>query len=77
VESFGRRSFAMRYRLRERQSGRLVASALTVQARYDYEAGRTLELDEESKRLIRAFEKRTIPERKGESHDDGRGPRSG
>jgi len=63
VESFGRRSFTMRYRLRERKSGRLIATALTVQARFDYEAGTTRPIDEESKRQVRTFEKREIPDR--------------
>lgn len=63
VESFGRRSFVMRYRLRERNSGRVVAEATTVQARYDYEAGRSVPIEEESKRRIREFEQRDIPER--------------
>ena len=63
VESFGRKSFAMRYRLRERRSGRLVATALTVQARYDYEAGTAIAIEEEAKRRIREFEKRDIPDR--------------
>jgi len=65
VEAFGRRSFTMRYRLRERQSGRLIATALTVQARFDYEAGTTREIEAESKRQVRAFEKREIPDRAG------------
>ena len=63
VESFGRRSFVMRYRLSERRSGRLVAEATTVQARFDYEAGRSIPIEDESKRRIRDFEKRDIPDR--------------
>lgn len=64
VESFGVKSFTMTYRLRERSGGRLVATATTVQARFDYEAQQTLPIEEESKRLIRAFEKRDIPDRR-------------
>lgn len=64
VESFGVRSFTMAYRLRERKGGRLIATATTVQARFDYEAQATRPVEEESKRLIREFEKREIPDRR-------------
>ena len=63
VESFGRRSFTMRYRLVEKQTGRLIALALTVQARFDYEAGRTRDIEAEAKARVRAFEQRDIPDR--------------
>jgi acyl-CoA thioester hydrolase len=65
VEGFGRRSFTMRYRLRERTSGRVIATALTVQARFDYEAGTTRAIEDELKRQVRVFEKRDIPDRAG------------
>ena len=56
--------YGVGYRLRERKGGRLIATATTVQARFDYEAQETRPVEEESKRLIREFEKREIPDRR-------------
>ena len=63
VASFGARSFTMEYLLVDRRTGRTIAEARTVQAMYDYEAGASRPLDENSKDSIRRFEGRPIPER--------------
>lgn len=63
VASFGGRSFTMEYLLVERRSGRTIASARTVQAMFDYEAGGSRPLDDTVKEAIRRFEGRPIPER--------------
>jgi acyl-CoA thioester hydrolase len=58
VASFGRSSFAMEYLMLDRQSGRVVAEGKTVQATYDYGAGRSRPLDETLKEAVRRFEAR-------------------
>ena len=63
VASFGGRSFAMEYLLVDRRGGRTIASARTVQAMFDYEAGKSRPLDEKIKEAVRRFEGRPIPDR--------------
>ena len=49
-------SFVFAYRVEEKASGRLVAEAVSVQAGYDYEAGRVRRLTEEFRGKVLAFE---------------------
>ena len=63
VASFGRSSFSFEYLLRDERTGRVVAEGRTVQAMYDYPAGRTAPLDPGVKASIEEFEGRTIPSR--------------
>ena len=65
VGSFGRRSFAFEYLLRDETTGRVVAQGRTVQAMYDHAAGTVKPLDEGLKEAIRVFEKRAIPDSPG------------
>ena len=58
VASFGRHSFAMDYLMIEKKSGRIVAEGRTVQAMYDYQAGRSRPLDDTLKEAVRRFEAR-------------------
>jgi acyl-CoA thioester hydrolase len=58
VASFGKSSFAMEYLMIDRRSGRVVAEGKTVQAMYDYEAGRSRPVDERLKQAVRRFEAR-------------------
>jgi acyl-CoA thioester hydrolase len=60
VASFGRTSFAFEYQLRDARTGRVAAIGRTVQAMYDYEAGKVRPLDEPLKSAILAFEGRAI-----------------
>jgi acyl-CoA thioester hydrolase len=62
VASFGRRSFTFEYLLRDERTGRVAAAGRTVQAMYDYAAGRVKTLDAAFKDAVRAFEERDIPE---------------
>lgn len=55
VTRLGRASFSMAYELRNPE-GRLVAAATSVQAAYDYAAGRTVPLPDAIKRRITEFE---------------------
>lgn len=59
VTGFGRTSFRMAYELRD-GDGRLVATAKSVQAAYDYGAGRTVPLSDAIKRRIAEFEGREM-----------------
>jgi acyl-CoA thioester hydrolase len=72
VASFGRRSFAFEYLLRDEKTGRVAAEGRTVQAMYDYARRRVKILDEPLKEAIRAFEKRDIPERAAAGPGRGR-----
>jgi len=63
VASFGGRSFTMEYLLLDRRDGRTISEARTVQAMFDYEAGRSRLLEDKVKEAIRRFEGRPIPDR--------------
>jgi acyl-CoA thioester hydrolase len=60
VTGLGRSSFRMAYEVRD-ETGRLVAAAQSVQAAYDYAAGRTVPLPDALKRRIAEFEDRLAP----------------
>ena len=55
VTGLGRSSFRMAYEIRN-ASGRLVAAAKSVQAAYDYAAGKTIALPDAIKQRISEFE---------------------
>jgi acyl-CoA thioester hydrolase len=59
VAGFGRTSFSMAYEIRN-QDGHLVATAKSVQAAYDYAAGKTVPLPEAVKKRVVAFEGRQL-----------------
>jgi acyl-CoA thioester hydrolase len=52
LEGFGRTSATYRYEIVMTESGRLVASAKTVQVWYDYDAGKPVPLTEATKTLL-------------------------
>ena len=56
----GTRSFAFAYEVREKAGRRLVVEATTVQVCYDYDAKRSIPMPVELRRLIEAFEGRTL-----------------
>jgi acyl-CoA thioesterase FadM len=62
-----KRSFGMRYELRERDSGRLVAEAETVQATYDYERQRVVPVPDWLRAELEAIEGRPLPAKEGGS----------
>jgi len=59
-EWVGTRSFAFAYQLRERDSGRLVVEAVSVQVCYDYAAKRTLPCPPELRAGLEALEGRDL-----------------
>jgi acyl-CoA thioester hydrolase len=59
VTRMGRASFSMAYEIRD-ESGRLIATATSVQVAYDYAASRTVPLPEAITRRIREFEGRQL-----------------
>ena len=59
----GHRSFGMEYELRERESGRLVATASTVQVTYDYAVRRSIPVPAELRRDLETVEGRSLPAR--------------
>ena len=59
VTGLGRTSFSMGYEIRD-EDGRLVAAAKSVQAAYDYAAGKTVPLSDAIKQRIREFEGRDL-----------------
>jgi len=59
VTGLGRTSFSMAYEIRN-QDGRLVATAKSVQAAYDYAAGKTVPLPDVIKQRIAQFEGRSL-----------------
>ncbi|MBI3300401.1 MAG: acyl-CoA thioesterase [Elusimicrobia bacterium] len=56
VSEWGRSSFTMEYRLEEKGAGRLMAQAKTVQACFDYAAGKVKRVPEEFRRKAEALE---------------------
>ena len=56
----GGKSFAFAYEIRERDSGRLVVEANSVQVCYDYEAKRSIPLPDDLRRRLVAFEGRSL-----------------
>ena len=59
-EWIGTRSFAFRYEIREKESGRLVVEADTIQVCYDYGAKKSLPMPDELRRQLEAFEGRSL-----------------
>ena len=51
----------MEYELRERETGRLVVSAETVQVTYDYEAKRTIPVPDWLRQELERIEGRPLP----------------
>jgi acyl-CoA thioester hydrolase len=56
----GGKSFAFAYEIRERQSGRLVVEATTVQVCYDYATKRSIAMPDGLRRALEAFEGRPL-----------------
>lgn len=56
----GGKSFAFAYEIREKQSGRLVVEATTVQVCYDYTTKRSIPVPEGLRRALETFEGRTL-----------------
>jgi acyl-CoA thioester hydrolase len=63
ITSLGRSSFRMEYQIRERDAGRLVAEAESVQVMYDYSQGTKVPISDDVRAAISRFE--------GLSGDDG------
>jgi acyl-CoA thioester hydrolase len=61
----GTKSFAFGYRIRERDSRRLVVEATTIQVCYDYESKRSIAMPDDLRRRLEAFEGRRIEPRPG------------
>ncbi len=59
-EWIGTKSFAFGYQIRERESGRLVVEASSVQVCYDYETKRSIPMPDDLKRQFEAFEGRAL-----------------
>ncbi|HYM79848.1 MAG TPA: thioesterase family protein [Candidatus Limnocylindria bacterium] len=59
-EWIGTRSFAFRYEIREKSSGRMVVEATSIQVCYDYTAKATIEMPAELRRQVEAFEGRSL-----------------
>jgi acyl-CoA thioester hydrolase len=57
----GTKSFTFEYEIRERDSGRLVVEASSVQVCYDYTAKRSVPVPDELRRGLEAFEGRELP----------------
>ena len=60
VDRIGNKSFTMSYRIEDQATGRLVATAHSVQVAYDYAAGRSIPVPEEFVRRAEAFEGRPL-----------------
>ena len=56
----GNKSFAFGYEICEKESGRLVVEAATVQVCYDYEAKRSIPVPVELKRMLESYEGRDL-----------------
>ena len=56
----GNKSFAFRYEIRERETDRLVVEATSIQVCYDYERKQSIPMPEELKRVLEAFEGRSL-----------------
>lgn len=56
VPEIGHRSFPMEYRIEEEKTGRLVATARTIQVSYDYETGRSKPVTEWLRKKLEAYE---------------------
>lgn len=59
----GRKSFAFEYRVRERNSGRLVIEATTIQVCYDYAAKQSIEMPAELRKQFEVMEGGPVPAR--------------
>ena len=59
-EWLGHKSFAFRYEIREQTSQRLVVEATSIQVVYDYEARQSIPLPDALRRLLEAFEGRSL-----------------
>jgi len=59
-EWIGGKSFAFRYEIREKVSGRVVVEASTIQVCYDYVAKRSVSMPAELRRRLEAFEGRSL-----------------
>lgn len=59
-ERIGGKSFQFRYEIREKQTGRLVVEASTVQVCYDYEKKETIAMPEDLRRAIETLEGRKL-----------------
>jgi acyl-CoA thioester hydrolase len=57
----GGKSFGFSYEIRERQSGRLVVAATSVQVVYDYAAQRSLAMTPDLRARLEALEGRALP----------------
>ncbi len=59
-EWIGAKSFAFTYEVREKDSGRLVVDASSVQVCYDYAAKRSIPMPDELRRALESFEGRRL-----------------
>jgi len=59
-ERIGDKSFDFRYRIQERDSGRVVVEARSVQVCYDYAAKRSIPIPDELRARIETFEGRPL-----------------
>ena len=59
-EWIGEKSFAFAYEIREKQSGRRVVDATSIQVCYDYAAKRSMPVPDDVRRALEAFEGRPL-----------------
>ncbi len=64
-EWVGSKSFAFVYEIREKHSARLVVEATSVQVCYDYDRKRSIVMPEEMRRVLEAFEGRSLARKPG------------
>jgi len=76
VTRLGRASFTMAYEIRN-PGGRLVATATSVQAAYDYAAGRTVPLPQPIRQRIAQFEGTELSRNNGTDESRTRSPGDG
>ena len=55
IGAIGRSSFTLLYAITHHPSGRAIAEGKTVMVSYDYQAGRSIPLPEETRRLLEGF----------------------
>ena len=56
----GTKSFAFRYEIHERETGRRIVDATSIQVCYDYVSKRSIAIPEELRRAVEAFEGRPL-----------------
>ncbi len=68
-EWVGGKSFAFRYEIRERQTGRLIVEASSIQVCYDYAAKRSMPVPDSVRAALETFEGRSLARDSGVGRD--------